>query len=494
MRILYIDIDSQRPDHLGCYGYHRQTSPNIDCVAERGVRFENYYVSDAPCLPSRTAMWSGRFGIHNGVINHGGVASEMFPDGIGRGFHSRLGDTGWMNALQRRGLRTATVSPFGERHSAFHWYAGFNDIHNTGMGGMESADQISPVAIDWISRNGRSDSWFLHVNLWDPHTPYRAPASFGDPFADAPLPAWLTEDVRAAHWNGCGPHSAREVHGFVPGAHDRMVAERFPRQPSVMDSMSEVRRMFDGYDTGVRYADHHVGRILNALSDQGVLDETAVIISADHGEALGELNIYGDHQLADHVTSRVPLIVSWPGVTSGRVDRALHYHVDLAATVIDLLGGEIPANWDGRSFAPALKSGRDDGRPFLVLSQGAWSCQRSVRFADYLCMRSYHDGYHGFNDVMLFDIATDPHEQHDLAGDRPAAVAQAMRLLDNWHGEMMSTSATGIDPMWTVLREGGAFHTRGELPNYLRRLRETGRAACADRLATRHAAEVKGVL
>ena len=71
MRILYIDIDSQRPDHFGCYGYHRKTSPNIDRIAARGVRFDNDYVTDAPCLPSRTAMWSGRFGIHTGVINHG---------------------------------------------------------------------------------------------------------------------------------------------------------------------------------------------------------------------------------------------------------------------------------------------------------------------------------------------------------------------------------------------------------------------------------------
>ena len=81
MRILYIDIDSLRPDHLGCYGYLRNTSPNIDRVAAQGVRFENCYVSDAPCLPSRTAMWSGRFGFQTGVINHGGAASQPFVEG-----------------------------------------------------------------------------------------------------------------------------------------------------------------------------------------------------------------------------------------------------------------------------------------------------------------------------------------------------------------------------------------------------------------------------
>ena len=83
MRILYIDIDSQRPDHLGCCSYHRQHLAQYppDCIAADGVRFDNYYVSDAPCLPSRTALWSGRFGIHNGVINHGGVAAEPFIEG-----------------------------------------------------------------------------------------------------------------------------------------------------------------------------------------------------------------------------------------------------------------------------------------------------------------------------------------------------------------------------------------------------------------------------
>src|ERR1700712_802034 len=81
MRILYIDIDSLRPDHLGCYGYHRNTSPNIDAIARQGTVFRNVYVTDAPCLPSRTALWSGRFGYHTGVVNHGGVAGPPFIEG-----------------------------------------------------------------------------------------------------------------------------------------------------------------------------------------------------------------------------------------------------------------------------------------------------------------------------------------------------------------------------------------------------------------------------
>lgn len=489
MRILYIDIDSLRPDHLGCYGYHRATSPNIDRIAARGVRFTNNYVTDAPCLPSRTALWSGRRGIHTGVINHGGVASEPFIEGAERGFTSQLGLTNWMTQLRAAGLHTVTISPFGERHSAWHWYAGFAEIHNTGLRGMERADQIEPVALEWIKRHGSSDNWFLHLNVWDPHTPYRTPLQYGEPFANTPLPAWLTEEMRHAHWNGCGPHSAREVTGFADGYPG---VECYRRQPTSMATMDQVRRMFDGYDTGVRYADDLVGRVLNALAEQGVLDETAVIVSSDHGENLGELNIYGDHQTADHITCRVPLIVHWPGVTdrqAGRVDAGLHYHLDFAATLVELLGGAVPANWDGASYAPALRAGETTGRPYIVVSQGAWSCQRAVRWGDHMCIRSYHDGLHGFPDVMLFDIAADPHETHDLAHDRPDAVRDAMAKLDAWHGDMMRTASHGHDPMWTVLAEGGPLHTRGELPAYLRRLRATGRDHWADLLALRHPRE-----
>src|SRR5688572_5070375 len=147
MRVLYIDIDSLRPDHLGCYGYHRPTSPNIDRVAggAGGVRFDNYYVSDAPCLPSRTAMWSGRFGIHTGVLNHGGTAADPFLEGPRREFGSTLGRTSWMRCLRDVGHKCVTVSPFGERHSAWHWYANFSEVFNTGKRGVETADEVFPV-------------------------------------------------------------------------------------------------------------------------------------------------------------------------------------------------------------------------------------------------------------------------------------------------------------------------------------------------------------
>ncbi len=487
MRVLYIDIDSQRPDHLGCYGYHRNTSPNIDAVAEGAVRFDNIYVSDAPCLPSRTALWSGRFGYHTGVVGHGGTAADPFIEGPGRMFRDSFDGTGWMRALRNAGLKTATVSSFGERHAAWHWYAGYNEIYNPGFGGVDLADDVTPYALDWLNKNGKSDNWFLHVNYWDPHTPYRTPDEFGNPFESDPVASWLTEELRARQWEGFGPHCAQEPQGY--GVEDGHL--HFSRVPQNLDSMESVKKWIDGYDVGVRYTDEHIGRVLNTLTDLNILDDTVIVIGADHGENQGELNIWGDHQTADEITCRVPLLIRWPGMTdTPRVDRALHYHFDWAATLIELVGGQVPENWDGRSFAPAFKSGVERGRDYLVTSQNAWACQRGVRFDDYLCLRTYHDGLKQLDPVMLYDVVNDPHEEYDLAEDELDVVDTAMGKLADWEHKMKLTSTQDVDPMMTVLREGGPFHTRRKLPEYMERLNETSRAQHAETLAARHPDEV----
>ncbi|NLF63543.1 MAG: sulfatase [Chloroflexi bacterium] len=491
MRLLYIDIDSLRPDHLGCYGYHRQTSPNIDRLAGEGVRFTNVYASDAPCLPSRTALWSGRTGFHNGVVSHGGARAQPFPQGPDTGDRANVfTTTGWMGALAKLGMKTATISPFGQRHAAWHWYAGYNEIYNTGKYGDELADDIMPVAFDWLERNGTGEEWFLHVNLWDPHTPYRTPASFGEPFADEPLPAWLTEDVWRRSWEGFGPHSPQEPN-WLWGK----VNERFPRQPDLIDSMEAMRQWVNGYDTGIRYADEWIGRLMERLHRLGIYEETIIVVSADHGENIGELNVWGDHQTADHITCNVPLIIRYPG-TGGqaRVDTAFHYHFDWAATIVELLGGDVPANWDAVSFAPAFRMGEQAGRDFLVTSQGAWACQRGVRFRsggqNYLFLRTYHDGFKELEPLMLFNLDDDLYLQQDLAAEEPGVVAEAQSLLESWTTEQMLTSETDVDPLMTVLREGGPFYTRGYLPRYIERLKRTGREDHAVRLARIHRDEL----
>lgn len=490
MRVLLIDIDSLRPDHLGCYGYHRNTSPNIDKVAAQGVRFTKHYCSDAPCLPSRTALMTGRFGIHTGVVGHGGTAADIRIEGESRDFKDHLLADSLPNIFRRAGYHTALISPFGERHTTWHFYAGFNEIHNTGKSGMESAEEVTPTILKWIDQNAAKDNWFLYINYWDPHTPYRTPKDFGEPFAKDPLPDWITDEVLAKHRTKAGPHSAQDI-----AMYDNRTNSKYPKHPGEIKDRASLRQMLDGYDNGVRYTDDNLGKLFDAFRKQGVFDDLAIIITADHAENQGELGIYGEHATADHANTNIPLIVRWPGTAAagGRVDHGLHYNVDLSPTLADLMSQPKMPRWDGQSFAGSIggpKAGPAGGRETLVVSQCAHVCQRGVRFGPWMYIRTYHDGFHLFPKEMLFNIETDPHEQYDLAGQHPEICREGVYRLTEWHDQMMATMPHDTDPLWTVMKEGGPLHARGHLKEYVKRLEASGRGHAVEELKRRHPKEL----
>lgn len=489
MRILYLDIDTTRADHLSCYGYHRNTTPNIDAIAREGVMLQNCYASDVPCLPSRAAMFRNQLGIISGVVNHGGVAAEPKNEGAMRPFQQFFWRNSWIyNLVSRAGLHTVSVSPFGERHSAWWFYAGFREMYNTGKRGQEIADEVVPTALDWIERNGDKDDWFLHVNLWDPHRSYRVPMEFGNPFENDPPPDWLTDELIALHRQGFGPRSAQEPHAWS----DPSPARVTPREPMQIKTQADFKKWIDGYDVGIRYADRACGMLLDALEKKGVMDDLVVIVTSDHGEQQGELNVYGDHHGADEITCRIPFVIRWPGVLpAGWVDPGLYYQLDAGASITGLLGGTLPETWDGRDFSENLKKGKPGGRDHLVLSMLVWSCQRSVRWGDHIYLRTYHDGYHNWPAQMLFNLKDDPHETTSLVENEPELVRDAQAMLNNWTEDCLSRSIDGIDPLQIVLREGGAYHTRGALPQYLKRLEATGRSDAAQKLREIHPGDLK---
>lgn len=503
MKILYVDIDTLRPDHLGCYGYARNTSPNIDAVAADGVRFNDYYCSDAPCLPSRAALMTGRFGIHTGCIGHGGLNAEMCQEGRDRGMADFNGRYNLPAMLRRTGMRTASVSSFPDRHGAWWFNGGFDETINIGKRGLEGAEEVLPYALDWLKRNEQRKDWFLHVHIWDPHLPYRVPLEYGEPFADVPLPdPWMTQEL--LDWqraNKPGTHSPWEVTGY-----DDEPNPLTPRQPVKIENLDDFRKMIDGYDTGIWYADKHVGMLMDELKRQGIYEETAVIISSDHGEDLGELASYCEHGEADAIVTHIPLIVKWPGCTPGAVSNGLHYNVDLLPTLMDMVKDQMkplpyhrvvgklnPVKYDGESFADSLLTGADGGREFLVVSQNAHVCQRGVRFGDYIYIRTYHDGYHLTDEEELFNIKEDPHEQHDLAHEMPELCWKGAWYLEHWVADNMRSNIknSNADPMWNVMHEGGPFHCRGYLKTYCERLEKTGRGDLAKKLREKYPDELE---
>ena len=378
MRILYLDLDALTPSHLSCYGYGRNTSPHMDELGAGAVRLTNVYCSDAPCLPSRSALYSGRFGIQSGVVGHGGRAAQPKIQPLAhRGFRDLFDSQGLAGRLQQAGLHTAMVSPFGQRHAAHWFYAGFNEVHNTGRGGQEIVPDVDPHVHRWLDANALTDNWFLHVNYWDIHTPYRTPGDYGNPFEGEAIDDWYTDDVIARHAAQGGPHTARDLDMYK--SWDTSI---FPRIPEEVVDRASLVKWIDGYDTAIRYVDDAVGRIVDKLKQLGIYDETAIIISADHGENHGELGLYGEHATADHATCNIPMIIKWPGGASGEVRGGLQYHLDLAPTLMELMGRDPSPIWDGQSYASDLLGGERGGRDDLVVSQCAHVCQRSVRWND----------------------------------------------------------------------------------------------------------------
>ncbi|MCG9895291.1 MAG: sulfatase-like hydrolase/transferase [Fimbriimonadaceae bacterium] len=482
MRILYFDIDSLRPANLGCYGHIRPTSPNIDALAARGAVIQSLYATDTPCLPSRTGFFGGRFGAQSGVVNHGGVCADLPSDGAARWFRSSTAERSLASILSRAGLRTCTISGFPRRHSAYQMVYGFHETIDLGRHGTENADQVAEPALEWIDRRGREENWFLHVNMWDPHTPYDTPADFGDPFADSPALTWLTEEMLQDQRASYGPHSSREVPGWTSDLPGDWVWGR-----GEIKDLGDARNHWNAYDAGVAYADLHIGRILNRLADLGVLDETVVIVSADHGENLGELNVWGDHQTADEFTNHIPGVVCGPGIAPGRVG-GIHAHLDLAATIVDLAGASNDASergWVGQSLLPALRGeAAAAGRGELLLSHGAWSLQRALRWDDMILIHTRHTGFKEFPEWMLFDLKTDPHETRNLAGERPDIVAEKGEVIREEAARLAADCVLG-DPFDVVESEGGPHHANihdPAWPQYLARLRATGRAGKADQL------------
>lgn len=476
MRVLMFDIDTLRADHMGCYGYGRATTPVMDAIADEGVRFADYYCPNAPCLPSRASMVSGQYGIHTGIVGHGGTAADLRLQGASRSFTDDLSENTLFMQFRRAGFHTVSFSTFAERHSAWWFNAGFHECYNVGRRGGESAEMVTPHVLDWLRRNGQTDNWMLHIHYWDPHTPYRTPEDYQNPLADTPLPDdWITPEIFAEHLRHIGPHGANEINMWNSDGN-----AAWPKHPGSLKTPEDAKRFLNLYDEGIRYTDDNIGMIIGWLKENGLYDDDlAVIITADHGEDMGEFGIYGEHGLADEPVCRIPLIIRWPGMQRGAVATGFCDNTDLAPTVQELLGTEMFApdryRYDGISLASALRGETLCAKPCAVLTQCAHVCQRSVRFGQYLYIRTVHGGYHLFPKEMLFDIHSDPHEQHDLARERPELCAEGARLLLDWTERMMKTSHSDADPLWTVMREGGPEHCRGQLGKYIERLRGTPR-------------------
>lgn len=492
MRILYCDVDTLRADHTEPYGYSRRLTPTFRSLSERGVVFENYYTSDSPCAPSRAAWSTQQFGLTNGAIGNAGPAAQIrLPRG-----RTPIRGSQWPpdaellgGVLYRNGLHTASFSCFPERHQAYWFTGNFREWHmpTLSLGDDEQGQDVADAGIAWLRQNGQTDDWFLHLHFWDPHIPYVMPEKWSRVAHEAgEAPAWPDEEAIAGHQSVYGPHTARDLYEddgrwSLPAAS--------PLAPAVMPhqiaSRGDFVKLIDGYDGAIAYWDDQLGRVIGALGELGILEDTVIIVTSDHGEAFGENGVYADHPLVNEAIHRIPLMIVWPGVTDQVIPRrragGWFYNIDLGPTLCEMLGIAIPAQWQGKSFAPALRGEECEGYPYLVLSHGAYTYQRAIRTPSHLYIMTLHPGCFRLDVEQLYDMDSDPHMTTNLA--ERECVDEYRAMLAEWWLTYAGSPSSPPDPMQTRLHEGPseAF----SLDHYADRLRQTGREELAVELLTR---------
>jgi len=448
VRIILFDIDCLRPDHLGCYGYQRPTSPTIDAVAEEGIRFDRYYCADSPCLPSRTNFVSGRFGFNNGVVSNVGAGAKFrirtTPYGGPYPENEML-----MRRLRSVGCETISFSNFADRHSAMWFTWGWSEFHTPNLkGGGETAQEVTKPVLRWLKHSARRENYILHINYWDAHRCYKIDPSWADRFKAHPVPqAWPDEEAVEKLHAIKGP--------FTATGQFKDDVSPFPLMPGAVRSRADFEHMITGYDAAIAYVDHHVKIVLDELEREGVLDDAAIIFTADHGDAFGEHGVYSDHVCADECIHRIPLIVRWPGVTpADRTCSSLLYNVDFSATLCEVLGAPIPEEWDGQSFAANLRGEPGLERDYLVWGHALYAVQRAVRTKRHLMIRT-HDAwrYTHFEPVELYDMDRDPFQTRDIRDEQPAVLHQCDHYLNEWLQEQRRKDRACCDPFDAILVE-----------------------------------------
>jgi arylsulfatase A-like enzyme len=386
----------------------------------------------------------------------------------------------WMNEL-----KTATFSCFHHRHNAYWFAAGWEEVHTfTRKRGQERADEVNEAFLPWLKRHGEEDGWFAHVHYWDIHSHYRAPVEWVERVADEPGPTWPDQEAIDSQQSMYGPRTALDLYTGYEGGRGKGMSRPVDYMPDSIRTEEDFKMLIDGYDGSIAYVDHHVGQLLSTLEDLGVDEDTAVIVSGDHGDSFGEHGQYMDHGIANEPVHNVPMVIKWPGTSVPNTSRdELIYGMDLAPTLCELLDIETPARWDGRSFSPALRGEGYSGWPYQVWDHGIYTFTRAVRTPRWLMICFLHPGLYPYDDpVMLHDLDKDPHQTSNLAGERPDVVEKLTNLMESWRREQFAKGSP-TDPLEEMVSEGPFLYYSPE--KMFERLEKTGRAAAIPDLKSR---------
>lgn len=430
--------DNHARSMLGAAGHAIIQTPNLDRLAGDGVRFENAYCVSPLCCPSRAALATGRYPHDTGYWDNslaydGRIATwqrRVRDQGhqvtaIGK-LHYRSGDVdnGFseeivpLHIVDGKGALIALLRATPEGVPPRQGHRKIYEQSGIGLADYQIYDrQITEHAVAWLEQHGRAHDkpWVLLVSYASPHPPFSVPERFWNmyPLDQVPMPVqWRKADQPQ--------HPAVQYLSWMNSFADEF-EEDF------------IRRVVAGYCGLISVVDEHVGTVLAQAENLGLMRDTRVIYTSDHGEAAGHHGIMGKANHYEHALG-VPLLIAGAGVPAGKVVGQISSHVDLFATIVEAVGAELveeDASLPGQSLWPAI---------------GGAGTMRSA-FAEYHAMGARNAGfalrqgrykliYHVGMPRQLFDLAADPMEERDLMLDQPhhptadELEAQLRRIVD----------------------------------------------------------------
>lgn len=418
--VLLITVDTLRADHLGCYGYHRDTSPNIDKLASEGTLFENFFCAGIPTQPSYTTLYTGQHPITHGVVAHGGKAQlERDAPFMPQSF---LGD----------GYTTCAVDNMVLERSWF--IRGYEFYINPGVRrplilGV-TCEELNHRVIPWLKMH-HEEPFFLMLHYWDPHWPLDPPAHLRDLYYEG---------------NPTNPdnHSLDEWWQHPLGSMARDTWARRPEGP-----ITDAEYIEALYDQEIRHLDEGVGELLATIDELGLRDNTLVAFVADHGESMTEHNIYFEHHGLYDSVIHVPFILRLPGKVQAGARRPNIFQMhDVAPTLLEATGVEIPDEMDGIS-AWDLATGASDegGREYAISVECTWQAKWSLRSDRHKLILARQPDMYGNPPRELYDLQTDPGEERNLADEEPELAANLEAELEGWISRRLEELGKPQDPI-----------------------------------------------
>lgn len=454
--VLLICVDDLKPT-LGCYGDKLAKSPNIDRLADRGLRFDRAYTNQAVCAPSRNALMTGSrctsLGIYNLSVNFraavpNAVTLPQFfkqhgyrAEAVGKILHTGHGNhddqASWSVPTQIEPVveYLDPDSTGGEltREEAFFENKRLGSIGKLPRGAawevVDAADdayadgRIAQAGVERLrAAKERQQPFFLALGFVKPHLPFTPPKKYWDLYdaAQFAMPEFRADPAGAPRFAGKG---GIEVANYAP----------LPANGRLDDDLT--RQMMHGYYASVSYIDAQIGKVLDELDALGLRDDTLIVLWGDHGWHLGDHGYWTKHTNYEQA-NRIPLLVVAPGVTQpATATDQLAETVDLYPTLAALAGLPTPTGpqpIDGADLTPVLRdpTARVRDHAYAVYERGRNRVGRNIRTDRYRLVEWKRPGADADTaELELYDYQQDPLETENLATHRPEVVKELLEIL-----------------------------------------------------------------